>query len=318
MKQLVLEDLAALARGAAILGSGGGGCSAGPLLQIRYLMEQRGAVPIITLDEIDDDDLIVPVGWVGAPLVNVERLPRGNEFERLIELVEKTTGRRVAAVVPGEIGGSNAFAPFGAGRPVLDADTIGRAFPEMQMSSCNLHGVSPAPAFLVDCVGNSVVLEPRDAAAAERLIREATCEMGMSAAVALYLMDGRTAKRALIRGSISRALELGRARSVGEVLATGTIVDVTQELSGGFLRGTFTLDDGTVVDYQNEYLFARCAGELLAATPDIITLLEEESAEPIPSERLRYGLRVQLVVLPAPPIWTTSEGLKLVGPEVFK
>ncbi len=318
MKQLVLEDLPALARGAAILGSGGGGCSAGPLLQTRYLMEQLGAVPIVTLDEIGDDDLIVPVGWVGAPLVNVERLPRGDEFERLIELVEKTTGRRVAAVVPGEIGGCNALAPLGTGRPVVDGDTMGRAFPEMQMSVCNLHGVLPAPAFLVDCLGNCVVLEPGDAATAEELIRQATCEMGMSAAVALYLMDGRTAKQALIRGSISRALALGKERRPGELLATGTIVDVTQELSGGFLRGTFTLDDGTVVDYQNEFLFARREGELLAATPDIITLLEEESAEPIPSERLRYGLRVQLVVLPAPPIWTTPEGLKLVGPEVFK
>jgi uncharacterized protein len=318
MKQLVLEDLAAFVRGAAILGSGGGGCSAGPLLQTRFQMEQRGPIQLLSLDEIDDDDLIVPVGWVGAPLVNVERLPRGDEFERLIELVEKTTGRRVAAVVPGEIGGANALAPLGVGRPVLDGDTIGRAFPEMQMSSCNLHGVSPAPAFVVDCLGNCAVLEPKDAATAEELIRQVTCDMGMSAAVALYLMDGWTAKQAVIRGSISRALELGRERCPGELLTTGTIVDVTQELSGGFLRGTLTLDDGTVVDYQNEYLFARREGELLAATPDIITLLEEESAEPIPSERLRYGLRVQLVTLPAPPLWKTPEGLKLVGPEVFK
>jgi uncharacterized protein len=45
--------------------------------------------------------------------------------------------------------------------------------------------------------------------------------------------------------------------------------------------------------------------------------MEEGSGTPITSEMLRYGLQVALLVLPAPEIWQTPEGLALVGPKAF-
>jgi DUF917 family protein len=71
------------------------------------------------------------------------------------------------------------------------------------------------------------------------------------------------------------------------------------------------------IDYQNEYLIAKEGERTLAATPDILTLLDADSGLPIASEALRYGLRVVLIALPSPAIWKTPEGYNLVGPHVF-
>ena len=69
--------------------------------------------------------------------------------------------------------------------------------------------------------------------------------------------------------------------------------------------------------YQNDYLLAKKGSEVLASTPDLLVLLDENTGTPLTSEMLRYGLQVALIVLPAPEIWQTTEGLKLVGPKVF-
>ncbi len=322
MKQLTIDDLIPLARGATILGSGGGGCPGTALLETRYQMEQHGPVQLIDVDELADDALVVPVAFIGAPLVGIERLLRGDEVTNLVRAIESYTGRKVGALMPAEIGGSNALTPIGPaatlGIPVLDADTLGRAFPEMQMTSCNLHGVSPSPTFMADSLGNTHVLLPETPQQAEDQARKMCCEMGMMGMIALYLMDGKEAQRAVVAGTISQAITLGKQRMAGTTIATGTIIDVEQELSGGFLCGQVSLEGGVSIHYQNEYLLAKRGDEVLAATPTILTLFEEESDEPIPCERLRYGLRVQLVAIDAPPIWTTREGLDLVGPDVFK
>lgn len=53
-----------------------------------------------------------------------------------------------------EIGGFNAIEPLLLGAQldlaVLDADTMGRAFPELQMSTMFIHGHWASPAVLVD------------------------------------------------------------------------------------------------------------------------------------------------------------------------
>jgi DUF917 family protein len=46
-------------------------------------------------------------------------------------------------------------------------------------------------------------------------------------------------------------------------------------------------------------------------------LFEQDTGKPVPSEALRYGLKVNLIALPAPNIWTSPAGLELVGPRYF-
>jgi DUF917 family protein len=333
MKKLTIDDLDPLALGTAILGSGGGGDPSDGVLMARHALETYGDVTLLDPSELDPSALVVPLAFMGAPLVSIEKLPSSKELLKLITLIEETLGRPVDALMPAEIGGSNAFTPFFiAGQldlPVVDADEIGRAFPELQMSSSNLMGISCSPAFLSDSQGNTVVIRAKNANSTEHIGRHVTVAMGSSCALALYLLEGHQVAHATVNGSISQAIALGRAVqnskepisglldiAGGQLLAQGMIHDIDQSIRDGFLEGTVGIGDVELL-FQNEYLLARRGKDVLGCTPDILMLLETDSGTPITSELLRYGLRVSLVCLPAPAIWQTEKGLALVGPQAF-
>jgi DUF917 family protein len=140
-----------------------------------------------------------------------------------------------------------------------------------------------------------------------------------------------------VRRSVSLAIEIGNAMTAADqpidalremvgarVLITGKLTDVERRVSGGFVRGRVEvegLDDHrgrTVeIEIQNENLVARDGDRVLASVPDIITVLDSETAEAIHTERLRYGQRVSVVAFPCDPIWRSPGGLRLAGPRAF-
>ena len=332
MKTIVNEQLDDLALGATLLGSGGGGDPSYELLMARQAFERYGPPELVDLADVPDDALVVPIAFMGAPLVSMERLPSGREYTAILKRIESYLGRPATHLVAAEIGGANAFTPLIAGAiaglPVIDADTLGRAFPELQMSSCYLNGISPTPAFLSDPMGRTDVVAINDAVEMEKRCREICVKMGSSAAVAVYLMNGAQAKKALIPGTVTQALALGESMKReglsgipnGRLLGAGVVVDIEQSIQDGFLNGTFTLDNQDlpiIVEYQNEFLAATQGTSMLACTPDLIIPVEEETGQPVTSESLQYGLRVELLSLPSPAIWRTPEGLSLVGPQSF-
>ena len=65
--------------------------------------------------------------------------------------------------------------------------------------------------------------------------------------------------------------------------------------------------------YKNEYLVAYKDNNILAATPDIIVILDNESFAPINTENLTYGIQASLLTFKAHPIWYTDKALKIVG-----
>ncbi len=198
----------------------------------------------------------------------------------------------------GEAGGINSTTPFvvaaATGRPLVDGDGMGRAYPELQMVTFTMHGVSATPMVLCDDKGNSLVLDTIDNAWTERLARAATVEMGGSALLAFYAMDGATAKKAVVRGTLSLCAKLGRAlretrAAHGEPVAAvasmlgagivfhGRIRDVERRTVGGFARGTAQFEGVEEwaghtfsLEFQNEFLIAYRDGEVLVTTPDLI------------------------------------------------
>ena len=112
MKRLLDSDsLRALARGCGVLSAGGGGDVHYCLLQALQASEDYGPVPLVDVDELPDDALIMPCGAIGSPLVSIEKFENGDEGDRLREYLQHLTGRRVAAVMAAEIGGGNEAAP---------------------------------------------------------------------------------------------------------------------------------------------------------------------------------------------------------------
>lgn len=55
----------------------------------------------------------------------------------------------------------------------------------------------------------------------------------------------------------------------------------------------------------------------MAVVPDLICLVDADTAEPVTTELLRYGLRVQMLGIPAPAELKTPEALAVIGPAAF-
>lgn len=336
------EDVEALARGCAVLGAGGGGDTAVGALMVRQAIEDFGPVTLVELDELAPEDLVMPCGMVGAPTVAIEKFESGEEGGRLCAEVERLWGRPVRCLMPGEIGGSNGLVPLvwaaRLGLPVLDADGMGRAFPEIPQVTMHLAGISPSPAVMTDERGNVAVFRACSGAWLERLERAAAVELGGSAASTEYCLTASQASGAVIRGSVTRALRIGTALSASEVspvdalasrvgaavLVRGRVTDVERHTTGGFVRGSVVIegtgddrDRFVRLELQNENLVAFEAGELLACVPDLISVVDAETGDAISTERLRYGQRVAVLAFPCDPLWRTEEGLRLVGPRAF-
>ena len=86
------------------------------LLASLQAVEAFGPVPVVDLDELADDALVMPCGGIGAPLIWIEKIGAGDEMSRVIPVVERLLrGEPVAALMSAEIGGSNGMSPVDVG-----------------------------------------------------------------------------------------------------------------------------------------------------------------------------------------------------------
>lgn len=344
--ELSEADLEAIAAGAGILGTGGGGSPYLAFLMAREQLRAGLKIRVIDPDDLAADDLVLPLGGIGAPTVGIERIDNGDEGARLVQMIERTTGKKITALIADEIGGGNSLAPmFAAAQldlPVVDADGMGRAFPETQMTSFFIYGQPVAPAALTDAMGNSlVVTHATSADQLENIMRAATTSLGCSAMMSTPPMAGDFVRRYAIPRTVRQAWTLGNAvqkalknktdpveailcEAGGRLLIKGKVVDVTKEIDGGFVRGVVTIDGISedrdrqmLIDIQNEYLVATEQGKQHAMVPDLICMVDLETGRSIGTEEQRYGLRVAVLVLPAPVLLTTPVALESVGPRAF-
>ena len=335
------ELIPGLARGAAVLGTGGGGDPyIGALLAAQALRE-HGDVTVVTLDEVPDDALVLTVAMMGAPTVMVEKLPSLTEVVAPVHALSASLGRPVTHIACAEVGGVNSTIPIAAaaalGLPLIDADGMGRAFPELQMVLPTLYGIDASPLAFSDEKGNTGVLTTVDNSWTERIARVACVEMGCSVMISGFPMSGAQAREALVADSLSLCREIGdgieaaRAEKAdpvertvrllgGRELFSGKVVDVERATTTGFARGRARIDGVDVsleLSFQNEHLMAALDGVTLVTTPDLIMVLEHDSGEPITTEGLRYGQRVRVISAPSDDRWHSPEALAMVGPGYF-
>jgi uncharacterized protein len=346
MRYLTEPDIEALAIGAAILGTGGGG---NPYIgKLRCLQELRRGKPValIGLDELAADAFVVPIGGIGAPVVGIEKLEEGHEGLRALRALEGFCGRKVDALISAEIGGGNAMEPIitaaQAGIGVVDGDGMGRAFPEMQMTTFSIYGHRSTPAALADERGNVVLFQHAVSEVwFERLVRSAVVTMGGTAIGAEAPMQGAYVKRAAVPGTVTQAIRLGNlvlqanrehrnaialicAAEQGLHLMDAKIVELKRHLRGGFAVGEIALEgidahagSRAQVVFQNEFLSFERGGVVEVSVPDLIVILDVDTGHAITTEVLRYGQRVAVAALPCHPLLRSPEALAVVGPQAF-
>ena len=349
-REITLGDIEALATGAWILGTGGGGSPYLGLLNMRRLYAEGHRVELISPFDLADEDWVAVVSNMGAPLVGQERLADSRNIARAVEIQQDLLGARFRAVMPLEIGGGNGIQPLMAaahlGLPVVDADTMGRAYPEAQMTSVAIGELRPYPCVLYDPRGiEAAVTKVPDWKWMERASRKICVEMGSIASTCKAPRTGAEVKQWGIHFTVSKAIGIGRRVSEaqrrhedpvaavldegrGKLLFCGKVVDVARRTTEGYLRGRVAIDGldddrGAQLEiaFQNEWVVAwRAEGskrEPIAMSPDLICVLDTVSGEACGTETIRYGRRVSVVALPAPPVFLTPKGLAHVGPRAF-
>jgi uncharacterized protein len=343
---LTAEDVECIAIGAAILGTGGGGNPYRGKVQALLHLERGYALRVVKLDELPEDALVVPVGGMGAPTIALEKIGRGDEGKLAVEALAAHLGVNVAATVPIEVGGSNSFMPLIAaaqlGLPTVDADGMGRAFPELTMMSFYFDGSSPSPLVMVDALHRTITLERiAPARDVERLARAICVQLGGRAMCANQPMSVRRLRETCIPHTLELAHRIGQnvleAQSNGDdpiaatcratdgrVLFRGKVVDVDRRFERGYNFGSLTiagLDEfqGATarIELQNEFLICRVDGTVAAIVPDLIALVDSNRGLPVTTEVVRYGLRVDVLGIPAPTQLTTEQALQYVGPRAF-
>jgi DUF917 family protein len=348
MIKIGLDDLDDLALGATFLGTGGGGDPYIATLMTRRAIETHGPVTMLSLDELADDDLVFACGNLGAPTVAIEKIMGADQPPAAVLALEKHLGRRADALMAFEAGGSNSMMPLYIaallGKPIIDADGMGRAFPEMQMVTFSVYGASGSPFALASEHGDTVILDIADGKRAEYIARGIAIRMGARSAKASYPMDGKTARRVAIPGTTSLCQAIGanlrQSREQNrepfaaliemlsgtpyghaKVLYAGKVSDLSRETRDGWAIGKVVISSEDAapleIQFQNEFLAARQDAKLRAIVPDLICILDSDMAQPITTERLRYGQRVTVMAVSAPPIMRTEAALAVFGPAGF-
>jgi uncharacterized protein len=345
-QELTLDDIEALAVGAWILGTGGGGSPYLGLLNMRRLCAEGHRIELISPFELGDEDWVAVVSNMGAPLVGQERLTDSRNIARAVEIQQELLGAKFRAVMALEVGGGNGIQPLMAAAhlrlPVVDADTMGRAYPEAQMTSVAVGELRPHPCVLYDPRGiEAVVTKVPNWRWMERVSRKICVEMGSIASTCKAPRTGAEVKAWGIHFTTSKAIAIGRRvrearrrhedpvaaildEGKGKRLFGGKVIDVARRTTEGYLRGRVLIeglddDRGSRLEiaFQNEWVVAWRNAVPLAMSPDLICVLDAVTGEACGTETIRYGRRVTVAALPAPPVFLTPKGLDHVGPRAF-
>lgn len=324
----------ALLGGLGILGMGGGGQVEFGQAILQNDFKRKRVHAIVDVEDIEDGAFVVSGGILGS----IKALGEAgfdktvDSWEHRFDLVSATRamerhfGRKVDYVVPFELGGLNTPVIMSLasrlGIPMLNADLLGRAAPETQMTSLIGLGISLYPMVMLDGEGTTAFVERADSIFfADQLGRWMVQQAKGMGANNHYPMSGADAKRAVLPGTVTHAIQLGskllkaheegasgvetvRQHTCAHVLGQGRVVDVFEEDRNAFFykRAVIESDHGRLeLTIMNEYMLARLNGKTVTLFPDSIMVLHSGSGCGIISLDLVKGLDVTVLVGPCHP-----------------
>jgi len=358
-----VEDVHDLVHGLTLLGTGGGGRPEQGLESLLPHVQAGGAVSWADPNAIPDDAWVCSTFGMGsiAPTKSLspeERRALGYPAEwtvarpmvRAVRELEAYTGKKVAAIVPFELGAGNTATPMDAamhvGAAIVDGDFAGRAIPELCQTSAAIAGMSFAPGAIVDPWGNVLLVkQTASELLTERIgklvsIATKLPDMKASCAHAGFLMSGKDLKRVAVPGGITRALAVGRAIRAakargadpvaaaaealgGWVLFRGRVAKKEWESRDGYMYGTTTVD-GEGADarhtlrvwFKNENHVTWRDGTPWVLSPDLIMTIGADGT-PYTNTLLPEGARIGVVGAVADPRLRTPAALDLLGPRHY-
>ena len=352
MRELSPQDITDILNGSAILGAGGGGDLSEGQEMIDLARNAGKTFRLVSVDEVPDDALICTpymLGAISALTAEEEALyadlPVTDTHPILLayEKFQDYLGAEFYGTTPCELGGSNtatAFFPAAMNDHfIIDADPAGRAVPEITHSTYYMAGLPAAPIFTANAFGETFVLEGvKDDKRAETLVRTLSTVSRHDIAAIDHALPMRDLRDVLIKGTITRALELGAAwrqacdagvdaaqvvadHAGGQVVFEGTVSACNYTVEDGFTLGEITIQGTGAqaaqdmrVSVKNENMACWIDGAVVATVPDLICLFDKDTQAQISNPDCTVGQSVSVVILPAPEAFRSELGLSIFGP----
>lgn len=332
------HDAEATVLGGAVLGGGGGG-SIQDGLERATLAVRLGSPVLVSLDELNENDLVMTASVVGAPAA-ADKYLRPVDHVKAAHLLLGKRPFRLSGIIANENGagsGVNGWLQAALlGVPMVDAPANGRAHPTGLMGAMGLHrvkdylsiqaaaGGNPETGRYLELVAEGVLQQTAN------LIRYASVQAGGVVAVARDPVTAAYLKKHAAPGGTSQAIRVGEAllqsrshgpqamiKAVtsalgGEIALQGEIIDLRLETTGGYDVGTLTVqgDRRGELTFWNEFMTLESEGKRLATFPDLMTLLSLDQGLPISSAEAKKGQRVGVLVVPGDHL-LLGEGVRL-------
>jgi len=318
-------------------------------------MEQHDAgrkLTVWSLDEFSESDFFASpyfVGSVAPPDPNKKRAPKtvDDPVRVAFRLLEEKLGRKISATVATEIGGGNTAASLAIasklGIPAADGDLMGRAGPELHQSTTHIFGVPMVPAGIASETGNEVLIGKASSIDDyEAIARYCSVVSGGHVAVVDSSLTIEDARKCIVKGTISKCIELGRirreavskgkdptldiARSLdnGRVIFEGQVSNYTWKDERGFLfgevhvKGTESFSGMALRSWiMNEHIMCWINDKPAVMPPDLIAFLEPDTGYGITNDRLKEGMHVKVIGASIVAMWRKPKGLEFFGPRRF-
>lgn len=352
------EEIQDFVRGCTFMGTGGGGDPVDGIAWLKAAVDEGYELTLTDPQNIGDEEWTVCPFLMGSIAPHTEetkermrRLELTQEPVKSVQadavrLLEEYTGKKVGAVVPIELGGSNTpgavVAAARLGIPVADGDYTGRAIPEIPQTTPYLDGLPLWPISSIDKYGNkALILESTGYEMAERIGKHIAAASFGLAGQAGFLFPGRDMKRVIIGGTLSKCLEIGRlirmSRESGRdpveesvkhvdgwLLFEGKVTKKEWDDKEGYYWGTHTISgDGKhsgsefKVWFKNENHVSWFNGKPYVTSPDMLVVVDRDSGEPYANSRVAEGQSVAVIGIRAVEQFRSPKGIDILGPRHF-
>lgn len=353
------EDCDDFILGCLFLGTGGGGDPEWGRRMLKEALEDEITPEWVDASHIPDDVWTVTPYGMGsiAPVSQdtrreIDRLGLVSKFgdEAMAEAI-KELGRYLAkpigCLVPVEIGAGNTAAPLVTGArlgiPVVDGDYAGRAVPEEMQATTYLYGKNSWPVASVDKWGNvAIVKYAVSCYMFERIGKMLAVAAYGTTIMAATPLPAAEMKEVLVRGTLTKCLDIGRAMREGPMkghdpidaalevtggwrLFAGVVTGKEWEDRDGYMYGTTHVKgtgdyQGQTLDvwFKNENHVSWLNGEPWICSPDLVSLVHKDSGEGTTNTHIKEGDDVVAVGIKGLEAFRTEFGLnEAAGPRYF-
>ncbi|MBA3536276.1 MAG: DUF917 domain-containing protein [Tatlockia sp.] len=354
------KEVDALLLGLAFMGTGGGGTIDMGKKLLMDALQSGKKIELVQLNELPDNALTICAYMMGSssPMTEEKRqkmksygltdIKINNMQAAAVQLMEKFTDLKVDAIMPLELGAAATSGAISSaawlGLPVIDADYMGRALPEISQTLPVIHGEKMLPLASVDRYQNEAIINHSSSyQMGERLGKSVASASFDLAGQAAFLLSVNKVKKVSLMNTISSAFKLGKIiqKSIeskedvisailshfngkSKVLFKGNISKIdSYEQDGYFYGENHIKGNGEYTGnyykiwFKNENILGWFNDKVDITSPDLIVIMDAKLGLPLLNGRILPNQEVLVIGIEAHNSLKTEKALKVLGPRHY-